>query len=347
VDSSAERSLKPIPLSPVGVDEQAPRLVPSDETSSERSADGSPDPLLLDFRGALNRGHRSRTEDARPSRVNVDELRLTRACHPEPPARSRTRVSSPQRDESAETSELSTPWTVLRSILVKHLSEEYVMPNLPRPPSEALLERCLVVSVGILFLQMLCSRRARQLVSGAMQATVIATSSALATLSLSLILLFYGVDPSDELSSSTSLPSVPISRRKPNASAEATFDDLSKAISRRLTRWARHFASKLTSGDVSWDSLRPPSSSTPPKSSHSDVRSAAISRLREIVQKGWLTLDDRVARPLIHHAVRRRHGLSAFALILILARWKEERRRRLVRVAALGSAAVGYGEPLR
>lgn len=348
VDSSTERSMKSDPLSPLSTDEQAPKLVASDETSSERSVDGSPDPLQFEFRDAHNHVHRSREVDALPIRVNVDEVRLTPAGHPAPPVQSRTPMSSPQRGQSAEPSETPTQWTVLRSMVLKHVSEEYVMPNLPRPPSEALLERCLTVSVGILCVQLVCSRRARQLVSGAMQATVIASSSALATLSLSLIMLVYGVDPSDELSSSTKgLPPASASRRKPGASAEATFDNLSHAISRRLTRWARQFASKLASGDLPFDNLRRPSSSSPLESSLSGVRSAAISRLLEILQKGWLTLEGHVARPLIHHAVQRRHGLSAFALILILARWKEVRRRRLLRVATSGSAAAGYKQPLR
>jgi hypothetical protein len=342
VDPSTERTLEPSPQSPLVADDQAPRLVASDETSSERSVDGSPEPLQFEFRVVPSPVHRSRAVDTRPTRVNVDEVRLTRADEQAPPGRSRSRVSSPLTVQSAKPPESSTPWTVLRSIVVKHLTEGYVVPNLPRPPSEALLEQCLTVSVGVLCIQLMCSRRARQLVSGAMQATVIATSSALATLSLSLIMLLYGVDPSDENSSVTNgmLPAS-TSTSKPSTNVEATFNHVSHAMSRRLTRWARHFVSQMTSGDASWDSLRPPSSSSPVKSSLSGVRSAAISRLLEFVQKGWLRLEDHVARPLIHHAVQRRHSLSAFALILILARWKEDRRRRLLQAAASGTAAAG------
>jgi hypothetical protein len=58
--------------------------------------------------------------------------------------------------------------------------------------------------------------------------------------------------------------------------------------------------------------------------------SAAASWFFGLVRGGWLTLESRVARPLVLQAVQRRHALSAFAVVLLLARWKERRRRWLM-----------------
>jgi hypothetical protein len=168
----------------------------------------------------------------------------------------------------------------------------------------------------VLSAQLLVSRRSRRAASSALRAGLLAASSALAALSLGLLLVLYRRE--DEKSA----------QGPAEARARDPLGNFSHALAQRLIGLVRASLSNAERvGESSSDSLedRPPQSSAP-----ADVGTptGAASWALGLLRAGWRALDARVARPIAAQAVRRRHALSAFAVALLLARWKEQQHRR-------------------
>jgi hypothetical protein len=243
-------------------------------------------------------------------------------------------LSAPSREPAAG-AEPESPWSVLLSIVAEHVSENYVRPCLPPPPPESALERCLAVSLGVLSAQLVLSRRSRRAASSALRAGLLAASSALAALSLGLLLVLYR--PGD--GTTTQGPA--------EARAGDLLGNFSHALAQRLIGLVRASLSNAERvGESSSEALLDPH---PKSSAPADVGTptGAASWALGLLRGGWRALDARVARPIAVQAVRRRHALSAFAVALLLARWKEQQHRRRRLQPAQPHGQVHYRRPVQ
>jgi hypothetical protein len=342
--------------SPLREDETSPKMVASDEPNSAdestpvrsplRSRNKCPQSprsrecngvsaLAISQRGEFRDGGRN----GRRSPLSGSQLsRPQRRPRPSPTVRMTQRNNLLSREQiSGVTSE--SPLLILRSILAEYLSKNYVSPNLPSPPPQALLERCLSVSLGVLCMQLLCSRRSRKIVSATFQASLLVTLSALATLSLGLLLILYGPEDEANTQGSTARNNEKLNKY-PHALAHSLVNVVQGSLSnaRYVGESWGDFVQRIKSV------LDPPPQSSP--SLNRGVLTCLASWALGLARRGWRTLETRVARPLVLHAVQRRHALSALVVVLLLARWKEQRRLRLQSARHPGQLQYRYSQPL-